>query len=65
MTNKPNLKTDIAVFAFIIFLLSIAFSMFVLEKESDARLGLFAISSWILIIIGAVYVRQRRKNKND
>lgn len=61
MTKRPGFKADLAIFALIIFLGGIAFSMFVLEKEPDARLGLFGISIWVLVIVGAFYLRQKRK----
>ncbi len=65
MNKRPEFKADMAVFAIIIFLLCIAFSMFVIEKEPDARLGMFAISVWILVIVGALYFRKRRARQNE
>ena len=65
MNKRPEFKADMVVFAIIIFLLGIAFSMFVIEKDPEARLGLFGISVWILVIVGALYMRKRRKADKD
>jgi len=59
MRQNPNFKADMVVFAIIIFLLGVVFSMFVLEKDPDARLGLFGVSVWVLVIVGAIYFRKR------
>ncbi|NVJ92917.1 MAG: hypothetical protein HWE34_14740 [Methylocystaceae bacterium] len=64
MSKRPEFKADMAVFALIIFLLGIAFSMFVLEKDPAARLGLFGISIWVLVIVGALYLRLKRAQKD-
>jgi len=65
MKKRPEFKADMVVFGIIIFLLGIAFSMFVIEKDPDARLGLFGISIWILVIVGALYLRKKRKADKD
>ncbi len=65
MKRNPNFKADLAVFALIIFLLGVVFSMFVLEKDPDARLGLFGISLWVLVIVGAIYFRIKTKNEEE
>jgi L-asparagine transporter-like permease len=66
MKRNPDFKADLAVFALIIFLLGVVFSMFVLEKDPDARLGLFGVSVWILVIVGALYfrIKSSREEKN-
>lgn len=63
MKKRPEFKADLFVFALIVFLLGIAFSMFVIEKDPDARLGLFGISIWILVIVAALF--WRKKNSDD
>ncbi|NVK19250.1 MAG: hypothetical protein HWE30_11185 [Methylocystaceae bacterium] len=65
MKKRPEFKADMVVFGIIIFLLGIAFSMFVIEKDPDARLGLFGISIWILVIVGALYLRKKHNRDKD
>lgn len=65
MSKHPNFKADLFIFGIIIFLMGIVFSMFVLEKDHDARLGLFGISAWILIVAIAAYMRFKKKNEDD
>lgn len=65
MKKQPGFKADMVVFAIVIFLLGIVFSVFVLEKDPDARLGLFGISVWVLVIVGAIYLRIRKKNGDE
>lgn len=65
MSKRPNFKADLVVFGLYIFLLASVFSIFVLEKDPDARLGLFAASVWLLIIVGAIYFRIRRNHKEE
>ncbi|WP_135080909.1 hypothetical protein [Terasakiella sp. SH-1] len=65
MSKHPSFKADMAVFALIIFLLGSVFSFFVLEKDPDARLGLFGISIWVLVIIGAIVFRKRAAQRDE
>jgi len=65
MKHHPNFKADLAVFAIVIFLLGLVFSVFVLEKDPDARLGLFGISVWVLVIVGAAYFRIKSDRKKE
>lgn len=65
MRHHPNFKADLAVFAIVIFLLGLVFSVFVLEKDPDARLGLFGISMWVLVIVGAAYFRIKSDRKKE
>lgn len=65
MKKRPEFKADLFVFALIIFLLGIAFSMFVIEKDPDARLGLFGISIWILVIVAALFWRKKNSDDDD
>ncbi len=65
MKKHPNFKADMFVFALVIFLLGVVFSYFVLEKDPDARLGLFGISIWVLVIVGALYLRMKAAQKNE
>jgi len=64
MKRHPNFKADLVVFGLYVFLLGSVFSIFVLEKDSDARLGLFAASVWLLIVLGALYIRLKRKQSD-
>ncbi|SCA57064.1 exported hypothetical protein [Candidatus Terasakiella magnetica] len=64
MSKNPNFKADMVVFGLFIFLLGVVFSVFVLEKDPDARLGLFGISIWVLVIVGALYMRKRSAEKD-
>jgi len=65
MQKRPGFKADMVVFAIVIFLLGIVFSVFVLEKDPDARLGLFGISVWVLVIVGAIYMRVKKERKDE
>lgn len=65
MRHHSNFKADLAVFAIVIFLLGLVFSVFVLEKDPDARLGLFGISMWVLVIVGAAYFRIKSDRKKE
>jgi Sec-independent protein secretion pathway component TatC len=65
MKRNPNFKADMAVFALIIFLLGVVFSYFVIEKDPDARLGLFGISIWVLVIVGAIYFRKKTDEEKE
>ncbi|WP_417782664.1 hypothetical protein [Terasakiella pusilla] len=65
MKKRPEFKADLFVFALILFLLGIAFSMFVIEKDPDARLGLFGISIWILVIVAALFWRKKSAPDED
>lgn len=59
MLKRPNVKADLFILALIFFLFGAVFSFFVLEKDPDARLGLFGISVWILAIVGAILYRRK------
>lgn len=63
MRKRPGFKADLVIFAIVLFLLGIVFSVFVLEKDPEARLGLFGISVWVLIIVGAAYLRLKKKKE--
>jgi FtsH-binding integral membrane protein len=65
MNRHPNFKADLFVFGIIVFLMGVVFSMFVLEKDHDARFSLFAISAWILVICVAAYIRLKRKDEES
>lgn len=65
MNQRPSFKADMVVFAIVLFLLGIVFSVFVLEKDPDARLGLFGISIWVLVIVGAFYLRLKAKQEDE
>ncbi len=65
MKKRPGYKADLVIFAIVLFLLGIVFSVFVLEKDPDARLGLFGISAWVLVIAGAIYFRLKKKRKDE
>jgi|GEM_PF-1600762 len=65
MSKHPNFKADLFIFGIVIFLMGIVFSMFVLEKDPDARLGLFGISAWVLVVAIAAYMRFKKKNDDE
>ena len=65
MSKNPNFKADLFVFAIIVFLIGVVFSTFVLEKDHDARLGLFGVSAWVFVVAIAAFMRIKRKNDDD
>ena len=65
MKKHPRFQADLAIFILILFLLGMVFSYFVIEKDPEARLGLFGISVWILVIIGAIYIRNLLEKREE
>lgn len=65
MKKHPNFKADLFVFGIVVFLMGVVFSMFVLEKDPDARMGLFGVSAWVLVIAIAAYMRMKKNNDDQ
>lgn len=63
MSKNPSFKADLVVFGILMFFMAMAFSVFVLEKDPQARLVLFGVSVWILVIAAAAYTRLQKSKR--
>lgn len=63
MSKNPSFKADLFVFGILMFFMAMAFSVFVLERDPQARLVLFGVSVWLLVIAAAAYTRLQKSRR--